>query len=140
MITAPKTIFQQKLKENLKSSINKNIVYDLIKLHLFKNSEKDANQLVLVELYNLLGVEKFINFITMFSGVSLNLPKKEDLKDTIIISLCYYYKEIEGKNWDEIKSLLNIPDLSSIKYGIKLGQLNDFIKTQLTILGKKDNE
>ena len=133
-------IFQQKLKENLKSPTSKSIVHDLIKLHLYKNADKDEDQLFLVELYNFLGVDKFIEFVNKFSGTKVVIPAKEDFKDTLIISLCYYYRELEKKDWAEIKSLLNIPDLSSVKYGVKLGQLNDFIKNQLSILSKRDSE
>lgn len=140
MIKSPKTVFQQKLKENLKSNSSKSLVNDIIKLHLFKNADKDPDQVVLIELYHYLGTEKFIEMMNTFQGRTISFPSKEDFKDTLIISLCYYYREVEKKSWDDVKSLLNIPDLSSIKYGVKLGQLNDFIMKQCTILAKKDGE
>jgi hypothetical protein len=138
MIDKPKSVFQQKLKENLKTKTSKTLVHDIIKLHLFKNADKDDDQLALVDLYNYLGTDKFIEFMGEFQGSKINVPTKDDFKDTLIISLCYYYREIEGRSWDEVKSLLNLPDLSSVKYGVKLGQLSDFIKKQLVILSKKD--
>lgn len=137
MISKPKSVFQQKLKENLKTRESKTIVHDLIKLHLYKNADRDESQVILVELYNYLGSpEKFIDFIDHFAGKKLHIPIKEDFKDTLLISLCYYYREIEKKNWEEVRSLLNIPDLNGIKYGVKLGQLNDFINQQLAIMSK----
>lgn len=140
MIEKPLTLFQQKMKENITKSKDKSLVHDLIKLQLFKNSEKNIDSTVLIDLYNFLGLEKFLQFIARFSGVKLTVPTKDSFHETILIALCYYYKEIEGKNWQEIKSLLNIPDLSSIKYGMKLNQLHDFIKIQLNRMFSKDKD
>lgn len=137
MISKPKSVFQQKLKENLRTRESKTIVHDLIKLHLYKNADRDESQLFLVELYNYLGSpEKFIDFMDHFAGRKVSIPTKDDFKDTLLISMCYYYREVEKKSWDEVRGLLNIPDLNGVKYGVKLGQLNDFINQQLTIMSK----
>jgi hypothetical protein len=87
-----------------------------------------------------LGIEKFMDFMNTFQGKKIIMPSKEDFKDTLVISLCYYYRDVEKKSWEDVKSLLNLPDLSSIKYGVKLGQLSDFIQKQCTILAKKEEE
>ena len=53
----PMTIFQQNVNDIIKDNPVNDLVKDLIKLNMLKNSEKDDKQLVLVELYNLLGTD-----------------------------------------------------------------------------------
>ncbi len=59
------------------------------------------------------------------------LASKEDFKDTINTVLCYYYRTVEGKDWDEIKQLLADPDLNTIKYGIRATTFADFINVMI---------
>lgn len=130
MYNEPKTVLQQKLKETLdvKSSA---LVSDLIKLSLMKMAEKDENLLVYTEVYNLLGIEKFTELISLVNGRPLTLPNKEDFKDTINTVLCYYYRTVEGKDWEEIKQLLADPDLNTIKYGIRATTFAEFINMMI---------
>jgi hypothetical protein len=127
MFTTPKSIFQQRLKETIKTDSSKQIVEDLIRLHLFKNAEKNEALLSLVEVYDLLGLDRFIDLISLLSGRTLTFPKKEDFKDTLTLAICYYYKNIEGKSWNEIKDLLGDEELPTIKYGIRMQQLQSFL-------------
>ncbi len=130
MYNEPKTVLQQKLRDTLdvKSSA---LVSDLIKLSLMKLAEKDENLLIYTEIYNLLGIEKFTELISLVNGRPLVLPSKEDFKDTINTVLCYYYRTVEGKDWDEIKQLLADPDLNTIKYGIRATTFADFINVMI---------
>ena len=130
MYSEPKTVLQQKLRDTLdvKSSA---LVSDLIKLSLMKLAEKDENLLIYTEIYNLLGIEKFTELISLVSGTPLVLPTKEDFKDTINTVLCYYYRTVESKDWEEIKQLLADPDLNTIKYGIRATTFADFINVMI---------
>lgn len=130
MYSEPKTVLQQKLRDTLdvKSSA---LVSDLIKLSLMKLAEKDENLLIYTEIYNLLGIEKFTELISLVNGRPLVLPSKEDFKDTINTVLCYYYRTVEGKDWEEIKQLLADPDLNTIKYGIRATTFADFINVMI---------
>lgn len=130
MYSEPKTVLQQKLRDTLdvKSSA---LVSDLIKLSLMKLAEKDENLLIYTEIYNLLGIEKFTELISLVNGRPLALPSKEDFKDTINTVLCYYYRTVENKDWEEIKQLLADPDLNTIKYGIRATTFADFINVMI---------
>ena len=130
MYSEPKTVLQQKLRDTLdvKSSA---LVSDLIKLSLMKLAEKDENLLIYTEIYNLLGIEKFTELISLVNGRPLVLPSKEDFKDTINTVLCYYYRTVEDKDWEEIKQLLADPDLNTIKYGIRATTFADFINVMI---------
>jgi hypothetical protein len=127
MFSKPNSIFQQRLQETIKTDSSKEIVEDLIRLHLFKNAEKNESLLSLVEVYDLLGVERFIDLISLLSGKTLSFPKKEDFKDTLTLAICYYYRNIEGKTWNDIKELLGDDELPTIKYGIRMQQLQSFL-------------
>jgi hypothetical protein len=95
---------------------------------MLKNSEKDDKQLVLVELYNLLGTEKFMEVIELLSGKTVKFPTKSDFKETIQIALCYYLRQYRDLSWDEIKEVIQDDELSSVKLGVRVQQLQRFIE------------
>ncbi len=126
MYDNPKNILQQKIKENLNKQTS-HVVSDLIKLSLLKMAEKDEEMLIFAELFKLLGVEQFTETIALIDGQTITFPSKEEFKETITTVLCYYYRNVENKEWDEIKVLLGDPDLNNIKYGIRAASLGKFI-------------
>lgn len=126
MYNDPKSILQQRLKETLDTSAS-TVVSDLIKLSLLKLAEKDEELVIYSEIYNLLGVEKFSELISLIDGRTLSFPSKDEFKDTITTVLCYYYRTVENKDWEEIKSLLGDPDLNTIKFGIRATSFGSFL-------------
>lgn len=96
-----------------------------------KVAEKDEDLLVYTEIYKLLGVEKFTELITLVDGATLSFPSKEEFKETVTTVLCYYFRDVEKKEWPEIKALLGDPDLNTIKYGIRATAFASFINTML---------
>ena len=132
MYSNPKNIMQQHLKEQLGSDKDtSHIIEELIKLSLLKNANKNEVLLVFAEIYKLLGVENFTTLIGLIEGRTLTFPSSEEFKELLITVLCYYYKEVENKEWDEIKSIIGDPDLNSIKHGIRASALGNFLD-QLT--------
>lgn len=77
------------------------------------------------EIYNLLGPEKFTALVSLLDGKQLKLPTKKSFKDTLMVALCYYFRNIEKKSWDEVKQILGCQDLNTIKIGIKIGKLEE---------------
>lgn len=128
MYKNPKSVFQQKIQETVKTNTSKQIIEDIIRLHLFKNAEKNEALLSLVEIYDLLGLDKFTELLQLLDGRTVTFPQKEDFKDTIQLAICYYYKNIEGKSWGEIKEILGDSELPTIKYGIRMQQYQSFLK------------
>jgi hypothetical protein len=128
MYKSPKSVFQQKVQETIKTDQSKKIIEDIIRLHLFKNAEKNETLLSLVEVYDLLGLDKFTDLLQLLDGKTLAFPKKEDFKDTLQLAICYYYKNIEGKEWSEIKELIGDSELPTIKYGIRMQQYQSFLR------------
>ena len=85
----------------------------------------------LMTLFNELGPAEFAKVINIFKGKTITFPTEEDYQDSIITSLCYYYKEIEGLDWNQIKEKLSMGKLNTIKYGIRVQQLKGFIDEQM---------
>ena len=123
----PKNILEMKLNEALKGG-EESIITDLVKISLLKTASKDESLLVFTEIYNLLGLDKFTELISLVDGKTISFPSKDDFKEAVITVLCYYYRNVQKKDWDEIKSLLGLPELNTIRYGIKASQLEAFIK------------
>lgn len=123
----PKDLLQLKINEALGSD-EEEIISDLIKLSLMKKASRDYDCLIYTEIFNLLGVDRFTDLVSLVNGKTITLPTKEDFKDTIITVLCYYYHNVLNKDWDEIKKLLGMPDLNTIKQGIHSAQYEAYLK------------
>lgn len=123
----PKDILQLKINEALGAD-EETIISDLIKLSLMKKASKDVDCLIYTEIFNILGVDKFTDLVSLVNGKTITLPTKEDFKDTVITVLCYYYHIVLNKDWDEIKKLLGMPDLNTIKQGIHSSQYETYLK------------
>lgn len=134
----PMTVFQQNINSIMKEDMSKDLIEDLIKLQMFKNTERDDKQLVLVELYNLLGTERFMDVMDLLANKTIKFPAKEDFKETIQIALCYYYRNFKDYSWEQIRTLIADEDLQSIKFGIKVQQLQKFISYFGELKEKKD--
>lgn len=130
MYDNPKTILQQRLKETLDRDTSV-VIADLIKLSLLKVAEKDDDLVIYSEIFKLLGVEKFTELISLIDGRTLSFPRKDDFKDIVTTVLCYYYRTVEEKDWDDIKSLLGDPDLNTIKFGIRAASLGSFLNDMM---------
>lgn len=123
----PRSILQQKLNEALGTNSEQTVITDLLHLALLKKAQTNTDDLIYDEIFKLLGLETFTNLIALVDGRSFKLPTKEEFQDTIITVLCYYYKNIEHKDWSEIKEILGIKDLNSIREGIRASQFEAFV-------------
>jgi len=83
-----------------------------------------------LELYSLLGLEGFVSVISLFEKRTITFPSMEEIKEDIILSVIFYYKEIKNYSWNEIKKIVPF-EFSSISYAFKLKKLNSFIQDQI---------
>jgi hypothetical protein len=127
LFTEEKSLFQKKINNILKENPVKDIIEDLIRLHYLRTASKNENQLVLVEIYNLLGSEQFAELIELVNGRNVSFPDIDSFKESVNIALCYYFKYLKHKKWDEIKQILQDEEVSSIKYGINCNKLHTFL-------------
>ena len=137
MFKKPDNIFKQRINEIIHDNPTKNLIEDVLKLTMFKAAEKDDKMLKLVELYNLVGIETFCQIIDLFSDATIKFPSKESFKESVQIALCYYYKNYKNLSWDEIKDKLEDQEISAVKLGIKINQLEKFMGNMAEIVSKR---
>ena len=123
----PSNILEQRINEALGKG-EESIISDLIKLSLMKKASKDSDCLIYTEIYNLLGLEKFSELISLVDGRDLHLPTKEELRDTVITVLCYYYRNVKKMEWIDIKEKLGIQDINAVRQGIRSSQFESYLK------------
>lgn len=141
MYENPRTIFQQKINNVVNSeSKNSDLFENIFKLNQLFVLEKiqaggpreDPNSWkVLMELFSTFGSIQFAKIIAICKGKVIAFPTEEEFEDSIVTTLCYYYKEVEGLSWEDIRGKLSMPKLNTIKYGIRVRQLKSFIDSQL---------
>ena len=135
--STPKNVRQLKINEALGSN-EEEMISDLIKLCLMKPASKNQDYLVYTEIYNLLGLEKFTDLISLLDGRTVKFPTKEEFKDTILTVLCYYYRNVLNLEWPEIKDKLGIPDINTIRQGIRSSQFESYLKELINKRIKND--
>lgn len=149
---SPRTIFQKKIndilpKEDSSASLFETI-FKLQQIYLFEknksaarnNTEESPLWKKLYQLYTELGSVEYAKLITILKGQTITLPTETEYQDSIITALCYYYKEVEGLDWKEIKNKVSIDQPNTIKYGIRVNQLKGFIDEQIFRSIKKVKE
>ncbi|MCA1807020.1 MAG: hypothetical protein LC687_04115 [Actinobacteria bacterium] len=110
--------------EEDKSSATRDVL-NLVDLILYKNREID-----LAGLHQLLGPDLFVQALQLLGGKTITFPDTDEFKDIFTWALCYYAREIQQKDWKDLKEELGY-DVSSIKWSMKNKQLTHFIQEVL---------
>ena len=133
MIKKPNNELEYRIKQLFEKKEDKeiDIILDCVYLILFQTTHGNE----IKQLYNLLDLETFVKILTFFDGKTVSFPKKSEIKEAIILSLCYYYKEIKNMNWNEIKKQFPF-EISSIKFGLRIKSFNNFLQRKLNTLLK----
>ena len=136
-----RNIFQQRVnaileRESKSSELFENIfklqqLFALEKIVAGIRKEDPDQWKALMELYSTFGSVNFAKIIAICKGKVISFPSEEEFQDSIITVLCYYYKEEEHLPWDQIKEKLSMPKLETIKFGIRVRQLKNFIDSQM---------
>jgi hypothetical protein len=82
------------------------------------------------DVYRLLGLENFTRLIHLMDGRTVQFPNSLDLKEAIILTLCYYYKKFENKEWSEIHELLPF-EFNSIAISRRMKNLDEGFREKL---------
>ena len=131
------SVFEQQLKDIFKPTENKEqtSLFSILALVFYHNSKITD----LHDVYKLLGLENFIKLISLLDGRNVRFPTSTELKDAIILALCFYYKEIENKDWQEIHELVPY-SFNSISISYKIKSLNAAMRQELkTFLQEKSD-
>lgn len=130
-------MFQQKISDIMRDDPTKNLILDIFELQMFKNVDKDNKSLIMVELYNLLGFEKFVEVIELLGGKTIKFPSRDEFKELVETALVYYYRTFRGYDWAKIKELIGDSEISTVKFGSRIQQLSKFIMYLESRIGKR---
>jgi hypothetical protein len=121
------TIVQKKLEDYFKTTndSDEKIFYQLM-LYIFGLKSKQHDLYLIAKI---LPIEQTIRLTNYFADDNLKFPSKDELYNLYLTSVCYYLKCVKGKNWTEIKEILNLPEkdkdlVSSISLGYAINDLN----------------
>lgn len=122
------SVFEQQLKSIFRpvNGEDQSSLFSIISLIFYHDSKVSE----LHDVYKLLGLDNFIKLISLVDGRTIKFPTSTELKDAIILALCFYYREIENKSWTEIHDLIPY-NFNSISIAYKIKSLNSTLKTEL---------
>ncbi|HOS12697.1 MAG TPA: hypothetical protein PLI42_01740 [Candidatus Pacearchaeota archaeon] len=134
-----KLLFKEKLNSLLKEDVNKEDYSMLDRVFILSFIFlKEKNPEVNIDdwhntfiIFKKLGLDNFIELLSEISSSKILLPSEKDLQESLLITISYYYKVVRGYNWKKIKKVLNIPNFNTIKYGIKIQQLEEYINEKV---------
>ncbi len=124
-----KNIWEYRIKETFKQRERNDVdlLWEIITLLLYSTT-KDT---LLIDIYNFFeDKDQFVKFISLVDGRSLKTPTKKEIEEALLTAVFFYEKKVNGKSWKEIQTSLDF-DVSSIKYGIKVRNLNNWITQRI---------
>jgi hypothetical protein len=92
--------------------------------------QSTANISDVSDVYRLLGLENFTRLLHLLDGRTIKFPTSTELKDAIILTLCYYYRKVEGFDWAKIHEILPF-DFPSIAVSRKISNLDEEIRNKI---------
>lgn len=129
------SIWEKRVKDKFEvtqKTDKEHILWEIVSLLIYQNS-KDTT---LVEVFKLFDDKNdFVKLISLLNGKKFNAPTKKQLEENLLLAIFYYEKEIEGKSWEQIKEEINF-DFSAVKYGIRIKNLNNWIKQKINEIVK----
>ena len=111
------------------------LILKVVSLLIYKNSTSTD----IVEMYKVLGMENFTKIVMLFDGRTVKFPTKQEITNTLINSLVYYYREIKNLSWEDVKEKFPF-EISGISCGIQFKQLENFLEQKINEIYKKIEE
>ncbi len=125
--TKPSNIFESQIGEIFKKDSSEiDSLISIISILMFKN----VRDKTLLTLFKATDIELFTKILLLFEGRTINFPSKDNIEEIFILGTCYYYKEVEGLSWEEIKKILPF-EIRPTTYGIKINNLTALMKRKL---------
>ena len=100
-------------------------IFDQLSFYIYSLKSPKSDLYMLAKILDEETLSKVIDY---FGGDILKIPSKEDYQESLLISICFYLKEIKGWNWIEIKKFMDIPEkykdkISMISVGGKINKV-----------------
>jgi Mor family transcriptional regulator len=133
MFKSESSVFERKMREAFKPVDEQNSLFSAIALVFYHNAKISE----IYDVYKLLGMENFVKLIHLLDGRTVYLPTSTELQESILLAFCFYYREVEGLDWDEIHDKIPF-QFSSISMAYKLKSLNSAIRSELKEIFRGD--
>ena len=128
IFTNPRSVFEQQLDEYFAPREEAAMTHFMRAISIVLHSGVDNRDLV--TLYKILPLEQFIRVVTAFNGRTVSFGTRSDLQESLMLATLYFYREVEGKSWEEVRSLFS-EEINTIGYGAKIKNLTRAMKTKL---------
>jgi hypothetical protein len=129
MFKGESSVFEKQMREAFKPADEQNPLFSAVALVFYHNAKISE----IYDVYKLLDMENFVKLIHLLDGRTVHLPTSAELQESILLSLCFYYREVKGLDWDEIHDKIPF-QFSSISMSYKLKSLNSAIRSELKTL------
>jgi hypothetical protein len=126
MFKGESSVFEKQMREAFKPVDEQNSLFSAVALVFYHNTKFSE----IYDVYKLLGMENFVKLIHLLDGRTVRLPTSAELQESILMALCFYYREVEGLDWDEVHSMIPF-QFSSISMSYKLKSLSSAIRSEL---------
>lgn len=123
-----KSLFQKSVNEIFSTDTETELVEDVLRLQLHKMYGESKKDSTLIEIYKLLGMEKFCQLIDIINGKTVKFPSKDSLKETIQVAICFFEKNFKNKDIKNVSEKIIDNNCSSTKIGRKVKSLEDYIE------------
>lgn len=132
----PKEVIEEQLNDLFltRKEDDTDTIVQAFSMILNMNNTKNRD---MVDLYNLVGMDEFVSIISLFEKRTVVFPSKDEIKESILLALIFYYREVKGLSWEEIKDIVPF-DFSSISYSSKLKGLNKYLVEKLREIFSKE--
>ena len=127
LFDTPNNLWEHQLREIFSQpEVKHDPLFQILSV-VFQNT---ANISDVNDIYRLFGLENFTRLLHLLDGRTIKFPTSTDLKDAIILTLCYYYRKIEGLDWAKIHEILPF-DFPSIAVSRKISNLDEEIRSKI---------
>jgi len=108
-------------------------IFFQLTLYIYQQKINEHDLYILAKLLN---YEDLIKLINYYDGGLLKLPTKKEFKESYILAVCFFLKEIKNWDWKKIKQCLDLSeeDLNSYKLGYEINKLKNSLNKDLTII------
>lgn len=123
-----KSLFQKSVNDIFTKDTETDLVEDILKLQLHKMYGESKKDSTLIDIYKLLGMEKFCQLIDIINGRTIKFPTKDSLKETVQVAICFFEKNFKNKDIKDTSDLIIDNSTSPTKIGRKVKSLEDYIE------------
>lgn len=130
LVKTPTSILEEDINDLFKKKEESDleILFSVITLLLFKN-EKNTD---MIDLYNNFGIDTFLKIVHLFDGRTVKFIDSKDLSDTLVLAVCYYLREIEGKrDWNDIQEFFGSYKLDRLSLALKIHNIDEWLKQKI---------